>query len=205
MISEAVIVDTGCANLASVVAAMERQGVRARVTDEAARARAAPCVVLPGVGAFGGAMRLLRARALDDAIRERITFGRPLLAICLGMQLLFGASEESPGVSGIGAVDGSLGRYGPGTRTPQMGWNQISPTSGASLLRPEAMYFANSYRLTRLPGGWEGATSQHGGCFVSAIERGAILACQFHPELSGAAGRSLLARWLARAQECAPW
>jgi imidazole glycerol phosphate synthase glutamine amidotransferase subunit len=202
---EVAIVDTGCANLASVVAAMRRLGVEPSVTDEGARTRAARCVVLPGVGAFGAAMHRVRATALDAAVRERIRFGRPLLAICLGMQLVFEESEESPGIAGIGAVVGGVSRYGPGVRAPQMGWNQVSPTPRAALLQADAMYFANSYRVERMPDGWDGATSEHGGCFVSAIERGPILACQFHPELSGAAGSALLRRWLSRAEECAPW
>lgn len=202
---EVAIVDTGCANLASVVAALDRQGVRSRVTDERAIVRAARCVVVPGVGAFGPAMRRLRASALDEALCERIALARPVLAICLGMQLVFEASEESPGVAGLGAVAGCVSRYASGVRSPQMGWNRVVPTPGAELLKAEAMYFANSYRVEHIPAGWEGATSEHGGIFASAIERGPILACQFHPELSGQAGSALLTRWLARAEECAPW
>lgn len=194
-----IIVRTGTANLASVAAACERVGAEPVVTDDPQAVVEANAAILPGVGAFGAAMTQLRARGLDEAIRERCRVGRPLLAICLGMQLLCESSDESPGVAGLGVVQARVGRFGRGARVPQMGWNRVLPASGRGTLRPEWMYFANSYRIERAPAGWDVATTEHGGAFVSAMERGAVLACQFHPELSGRGGLALVERWLSMA------
>ena len=197
---DVLVVDTGCANLASVTAAFARLGARALITDSPADVAAAPIVVLPGVGAFGPAIARLRHTGLDRALTQRVTGGMPLLAVCLGMQLLCHASDESPGVQGLGVVPGVLRRFPAPARTPQIGWNTIAPTPDARLLRPAAVYFANSYRLDALPPGWQGALADHAGPFVAAIERGPVLACQFHPELSGAEGLALLRRWLDSAR-----
>jgi imidazole glycerol phosphate synthase glutamine amidotransferase subunit len=166
------------------------------VTTDPAQVRAAERVVLPGVGAFGAAMQALRDQQLVEPIVEHVRAGRPLLSICLGLQLLCEASDESPGVGGLELVPGRVSRFGAGVHVPQLGWNRVTPAPGARLLREGYAYFANSYRLERIPDGWSGATSEHGGTFVAAIERGEALACQFHPELSGLFGRELLARWL---------
>ncbi len=201
---EVVIIRTGSANLASVSAAIERLGARPRVTEDPSDVLTSPLVILPGVGAFGPAMTHLRERGLDRALRERVRRNQPLLAICLGMQLLCEASDESPGVEGLALLPGRVTRFAPTKRVPQMGWNRISPFPGGPFLRAEWMYFANSYRLGDMPAGWGGSTTDYGGSFVSAVERGTLLACQFHPELSGAAGLSLMGRWLAAAQESVP-
>ncbi len=193
------IVQTGCANLASVVAAFTRLGVRTRASADAGEIAGAAGVVLPGVGHFGPAMRSLRERDLDSAIVERITRGRSLLAICLGMQMLCEGSDESPGVAGMGVIPGRVGRFTGELRVPQMGWNRIVPSSPSLMLQPASVYFANSFRLGAIPNGWEGAASEYGGRFVAALERGPLLACQFHPELSGASGIRLLERWVATA------
>jgi imidazole glycerol phosphate synthase glutamine amidotransferase subunit len=198
------IIRTGAANLASVRAAFDRLSVESVITEDASTVAEAPLVVLPGVGAFGPAMATLRSRGVDAALKARIERGRPLLAICLGMQLLCEASEESPGVPGLGIVPGRVMRFPSDLRVPQMGWNTITPTSGATLLTPDWMYFANSYRLGVIPEGWSGATTNYGGPFVCAFERGPVLACQFHPELSGKAGLALIARWLALANTPEP-
>lgn len=190
------IVRTGVANLASVVAAFERLGVVPRLTDDPGDVRNARRVVLPGVGAFGAGMARLRELKLDSSLVERIRADRPLLAICLGMQLLCDASDESPGVEGLGIVPSRVRRFSGNVRIPQMGWNRIEPSSEAHFLKPAWMYFANSYRLDSIPAGWGGTMSNHGGMFTSAIERGSLLACQFHPELSGPDGLELLRRWL---------
>jgi imidazole glycerol phosphate synthase glutamine amidotransferase subunit len=149
-------------------------------------------------------MKRFRARGLDQAVLERARLGCPLLAICLGMQLLCDGSEESPDAAGLGVAPGRLRRFDALARVPQMGWNRVTPTAGAVMLRSAPMYFANSYRLDRIPDGWAGSTTDYGGIFASALERGPILACQFHPELSGPAGLELIGRWLARALEGHP-
>lgn len=196
--SEIVVVRTGSANLASVCAAIERIGLIPRISEDASVVASAGLVVLPGVGAFGKAMAHLRQRGLDSAIRSRVQTHRPLLAICLGMQLLCDSSEESPGACGLGIVPARVVKLPASVRVPQMGWNTIHPCGTASLLHESFMYFANSFALSRIPEGWDGATTTHGVALASALERGALLACQFHPELSGNAGRALLRRWVER-------
>ncbi len=200
------IIRTGSANLASVIAAARRLGLEPALIDDADRVERDPWVVLPGVGAFGAAMQTLRQHGIDDALRRRVQHERPLLAICLGLQLLATASEESPGVAGLGLIDAVAERFTSAPRVPHMGWNTIKPTRSARVLRAGCFYYANSYRLARIPADWEGALSTYGETFVAALERGPILACQFHPELSGEAGHQLLARWITArtAVECAP-
>lgn len=198
--STLVVVRTGMANLASVLAALRRLGAQPQVTTDPKVVRRADRVVLPGVGAFGAAMESMRASGLVEPIAEHVRAGRPLLAICLGLQVLCEVSEETPGIAGIGVIPGVVRRFGPGVHVPQLGWNKVTPTRGAKLLREGYAYYANSYRLQSLPPGWEGATTMHGDSFVAAAERGPILACQFHPELSSGWGTALLERWLARGE-----
>ena len=197
------IIRTGTANLASVVAAFERLGCDTRVTTDAALVASAPLVVLPGVGAFGAGAAALRVGGLDRAVIARVESGLPLLAVCLGLQLLCEESDESPGVPGLGIIRARVTRFAESrdTRVPQLGWNTVSPTPAARLLTPGTAYFANSFKLDTLPPGWQGGVSTHARPFVAAIERGGLLACQFHPELSGAWGAALLARWVTIAQE----
>ena len=141
-------------------------------------------------------MKQLQRNNLVEPIREHVMKGRPLLAVCLGLQLLCNTSEESPGVEGIGLVDAELSRFDGVRLVPQIGWNQVSPCEDSDLGRAGYAYFANSYRLTERPPGWGGAMSHYGRPFVAALLRENVLACQFHPELSGAWGQSLIARSL---------
>ena len=103
---------------------------------------------------------------------------------------------ESPGVGGLGCLDARVAHFPAGVRAPQFGWNAVVAGRDCALLRDGYAYFANSYRLPAAPAGWATATADHGGAFVAAMERGSVLACQFHPELSGSYGAQLLARWL---------
>lgn len=198
---EVAVIATGTANVASVLAAFTRLGARATTTTDPEVVANAPFVVLPGVGAFGAAMAALATHALVVPLRARIAADRPLLCVCLGQQLLATASAESPGVAGLGVIPASVARFASHLRVPQLGWNTIQvpkaePTAGPSMLRAESFYFANSYCLRAAPPGWRVATADYGGTFVAAMERGRTLACQFHPELSGAAGATLLRAWL---------
>jgi imidazole glycerol phosphate synthase glutamine amidotransferase subunit len=111
------------------------------------------------------------------------------------MQLLAESSEEASGVTGLGVIPGSAHRFPSDVIVPQMGWNDVEAPPGARFLESGCAYFANSYRLTEHPDGWRVATSNYAGPFIAAMERGATLACQFHPELSGQWGLRLLARW----------
>ncbi len=196
MTSSVTIIATGSANTASVIAAFDRLGVSTRTAKTPADVRNADRVVLPGVGAFGPAMRRIDEQGMRDALVERITDDRPTLAICLGLQLLADGSEESPGTAGLGVVDGTVTRLPEDLVVPHLGWNEVTPVSDDGLLAPGWAYFANSYRLPSIPEGWSGAWTDYGSGFVSALERGNVLACQFHPELSGEWGARLLARWL---------
>jgi imidazole glycerol phosphate synthase glutamine amidotransferase subunit len=202
---EVVVVDTKTANLASVLAGLRRAGAAARVSADAAEVGEAPLLVLPGVGAFAAGMERLVDLGLVDALAARVRAGRPLLAVCLGLQLLCAASDESPGLAGIGVIEAVVRRFprevdGARLLVPQLGWNRVLPEPGCRLLEPGYAYYANSYRLGEVPSGYFGAESDHGGPFVAALERDASLFCQFHPELSGAWGLGLLRRWLAAAE-----
>lgn len=194
------VVATGIANVASVEAALRRVGADVELTDDATRVRDTARVVLPGVGAFGAGMARLTERGLAEAIVERCAAQRPLLCVCLGLQLLCAASEESPGVAGLGVLDTVVRRFGEGVRAPQFGWNRVEAGAGCQLLQSGYAYYANSYRISEAPPGWSAARSVHGVSFIAALERGPVLACQFHPELSGVWGRALLERWLRSAE-----
>lgn len=197
-VPEVILVDTGVANIASLVAAFGRLGLKARLSLDDRRVREAEALVLPGVGAFAAGMARLREAGLVEALRARVVEDRPTLAVCLGLQLLCSFSEESPGVDGLDVVPARVTRFQDSCRVPQFGWNRVTPGEGARLVLPGFAYFANSYRVAEPPPGFGVSTSEHGGPFVAALERGALLACQFHPELSGAWGQDLLLRWLQR-------
>jgi len=192
------IIETGTANLASVANGLRRAGAVPRLACDADDVARADRVVLPGVGSFGAAMQRLHDDGMVETIRDRVCGGRPLLAVCVGMQVLAASSEEAPGCPGIGIIEGAVTRFAGAVRVPQIGWNRVR-ADGCALLADGHAYFANSYRLIEAPAGAAIATAEHGGRFIAAIEMagGALLACQFHPELSGAWGLALLRRWLS--------
>ncbi len=191
-----VVVPTGTANLASVRAAFARLGREVELSGEPGAIAAAEHVFLPGVGAFGAAMATLVASGADTALERRIAADAPTMAICVGHQLLFEASEESPGVRGLGVVPATVGRFPEGVRRPQFGWNEVTPQGEARFLRAGFAYFANGFRALAAPG-WTVAVAEHGEPFVAAMERGRVVGCQFHPELSGDYGKALLQAWLS--------
>jgi cyclase len=196
--SDVVIVDTGVANLASITSALTRLGATPAITRDPAAVRAADRLVLPGVGAFGTAAAALHATGVAAALRDAAADGTPLLAICLGLQLLSEASDEAPGIPGLGIVPGRCRRLPAGVRVPHLGWNRVTsnaPAQARFVATGEAA-FANSYALFDAPRGWTASWTEHGMPFVAALERGSTLACQFHPELSGEYGDAVLARWL---------
>ena len=191
---DVLVVRTGTANIASVVAGLTRAGASPRVTTDPGDVSSAARVVLPGVGAFGAAME--RLGPLGPVLVDRIRQGRATLAVCVGMQLLCEESEESPGVTGLGLIPARVERFPDSVHVPQLGWNRVVAGPECHLLETGYAYFANSYRIASPPAGWACATAAHGGPFVAAVERGPVLACQFHPELSGAWGLALLRRWV---------
>ncbi|HEX2525093.1 MAG TPA: imidazole glycerol phosphate synthase subunit HisH [Geminicoccus sp.] len=197
MTRQVVIVPTGVANIASVQAAWARIGAEPVVSDDPVRVRDAAYAMLPGVGAFGPAMAALQSKGLDEALRRRVEADRPTICICVGHQLLFESSEESPDVAGLCIVEAHIGRFSDEVRVPQFGWNHVEAQSGCTLLQDGYAYFANSYRALAAPG-CSVALADHDGLFVAGLEMGNLLACQFHPELSGAYGRALMTRFLER-------
>jgi imidazole glycerol phosphate synthase glutamine amidotransferase subunit len=199
------LVPTGTSNLASMLAALERAGGRPEMVQGAKQIEEAERLVVPGVGAFAAARANLEESGLWGPLRERIRAGKPTFVVCLGLQLLCESSEESLGVEGLGVVEGQVRRFPGGVRVPQLGWNLIEATPGCRWLESGHAYFANSYHLPGAPAGWQAAMATHGVPFVAAMERGAVLACQFHPELSGAWGLALIKRWLhQRARSTGP-
>lgn len=190
------VVTTGTANMASVLAGLRRAGANACVTADPGEVLRADRLVLPGVGSLGEAISQLSRDGLVEVLSARVREGRPTLAVCLGLQILCESSAESPGVNGLGVLNCRAEKFPGSVRVPQMGWNRVEAQNGCRLLSDGYAYFANSYRLQDPPTGWGAAFSDHGSRFVAALERGHVLACQFHPELSGQWGLALIRRWL---------
>ena len=190
------IIDSGVANLAAVESALVALGVAYTITGDPKVALEASHVVLPGVGRFSAGLETLRRDGLDAAVREVHERGTPLLAVCLGMQMLGEGSDESPDTPGLGIVSGRFQRLPDSVRVPHLGWNQVSAGQNSGLPSGTAA-FANSYYLPNPPSGWSASWTTHGATFVSMLARGRTLACQFHPELSGAFGMKLIRDWLS--------
>jgi len=198
------ILDYGSGNLRSVQKAFEAVDVVAEVGADPARARSADGLVLPGVGAFGHAMAELAGRGLVDLIEERIRAGVPFLGVCLGLQLLFEESEESPGVQGLGIVPGRVTRLPDRVKVPHMGWNQIEIMQDSPLLDgvPDhsAFYFVHGFvGVPTFPAYVLTTTDYDDLTFVSSIQRENVAAFQFHQEKSSELGLKLyrnFARWV---------
>ena len=188
------VLDYGIGNLRSAQKALERVGADARLTDDPDLIGRAAGVVLPGVGAFGRCMEALRASGLAKVAEEAVDADRPFLGICVGMQLLYEASEEDPGVDGLGILPGTVRRLPDGVKRPQMQWNTLQVRRPTPLLEglgdPAWVYFVHSYAPE--DGDDVVATCDYGGDVVAAVERGNVWATQFHPEKSGSTGLRLL-------------
>lgn len=195
------IIATGVANIASMKGAFHRLGCETVLTEDLEAVKNEKLVVLPGVGAFAAGIERLRALGLIEALQERCRSGRPLLAVCLGLQLLFSGSEESAGCEGLSVFEEVVSRFDTTLRVPQLGWNQVEAPSSANYLESGHFYFANSFCVRQVDGVSAVASSHYGQPFVAAFERAGLLACQFHPELSGVAGASLLGRWVNNAAQ----
>ena len=191
-----VIVDSGGANIASVRHAFGRLGVDSELSADPTRIRAASHVILPGVGAAGEGMRRLRERELVDCVRG---LTQPVLGICLGMQLLFEASEED-GVDCLGLLPGRVTRLEPkpGLRVPHMGWNTLDIRSDSPLLAgivaEDYFYFVHSFAAPVNAACV--ASCEHGRRFAACVQKDNVFGAQFHPERSGPAGARLLANFL---------
>jgi len=192
-----VLADYGAGNLRSVTSAFARAGADASITTDADAVREAPLAVIAGVGHVESAARGLAANGLDEAIRDRIVAGKPVLGICVGMQLLFGDSEE--GGVGLEVIAGPVRRVR-ARRVPHMGWNDLTVTQPSLLvegLAGQDVYFAHSFAVEPDDESVVVATADHDGCVVAAVEQGVVAGVQFHPERSAAAGARLLENALA--------
>ena len=192
-----VLADYGAGNLRSVTSAFERAGAEASITTDAAAVRQAPLAVIAGVGHVESAARGLAASGLDEAIRDRIAAGRPVLGICVGMQLLFGESEE--GGVGLELLEGPVSRVR-ARRVPHMGWNDLSVTRPSALvdgLDGQDVYFAHSFAVEPADEDVIVAVTDHDGPVVAAVAHGSVAGVQFHPERSALAGARLLENALA--------
>jgi imidazole glycerol-phosphate synthase subunit HisH len=190
------LVDYGVGNLHSAAKALDRAGADVRVVTTVADAGlGAAGLVVPGVGAYGACLQGLGTAGGPAAVADWLAGGRPLLGICVGMQLLFQASEEGPVADGVGALHGKIRRLGGGVKIPHIGWNQVTVRPGSRLFAglPDGtrFYFVHSY-APEADGEAVAAVCDHGGRFAAAVESGNLFGTQFHPEKSGHAGLALL-------------
>jgi imidazole glycerol-phosphate synthase subunit HisH len=195
------IVDYDAGNTLSVMRALEKVGAGVELTQDPERIAFADAVVLPGVGAFGDCMRKLRERGIDEACGEAFRSGKPFLGVCVALQVIFESSEESPGVEGLGILEGEVVRFGGhGLKVPHIGWNEISLVRDHPVLDGldgEAFYFVHSYYP--MPEDTDDLIGEtdYGTRFCSAAGRENLLAVQFHPEKSSRAGLKLYENFLA--------
>jgi glutamine amidotransferase len=193
------VLDYGIGNLRSAEKALQRLGADARLVSDPDLAAQADGVVLPGVGAFGRCMEELHRSGLDQVALDAVSGAKPFLGICVGMQMLYEASDEAPGVAGLGILPGTVRVLAEDVKRPQMQWNLLQlvrPSPILAGLGPEPWcYFVHSYA----PEASDDviATCDYGGSVVAAVERGRVWATQFHPEKSGAVGLRLLANFVA--------
>ena len=196
------IIDYDAGNIKSVEKALEYLGQETVVTNDSKLIKSADKVVLPGVGSFGDAMERLNKYGLTDTIREVADMGKPFLGICLGLQLLFDSSEESPGVEGLGILPGKIIRFpeDKGFKIPQIGWNNLEINPKARLFKglPENpyVYFVHSYYLKAKNPDDVAASTFYSTQIHASVERGNVFACQFHPEKSSEVGLKILKNFI---------
>lgn len=192
------IIDYGMGNLRSVQKAFEFLGFEAQITDDPAAIAAADHVVLPGVGAFCDAMAKLRETGLDRAVIDTAKSGKPLLGICLGMQMLFEHSQENGFYDGLGLLSGTITKFEDrGLKIPHMGWNTLTTRDCPLFDKGDdpCVYFVHSYCAAEVSDDFTAATCDYGQTFTAAVCRGNVMATQFHPEKSGEAGLNMLRRF----------
>ncbi|MBM6684932.1 imidazole glycerol phosphate synthase subunit HisH [Faecalicatena contorta] len=192
------IIDYDAGNIKSVEKAMRYLGQDVEITRDRERILAADKVILPGVGAFGDAMEKIRQYGLEEVIRQVVDRGTPFLGVCLGLQLLFEESEESPGAKGLGILKGKIRRIpgGEGLKIPHMGWNTLELSGDGRLFRgvPEEpfVYFVHSYYLEAQEEEIVKAVTWYGAKIHASVEKENVFACQFHPEKSSSTGLLML-------------
>lgn len=196
----AAVLDYDAGNVRSARRGLESAGADAIVTADPRQAADADALVIPGVGHFGTCSRRLRERGLEDVVRDFVARARPVLGICVGMQLLYSGSEES-GEPGLGLLPGRVVRFSERAVVPHMGWDLVEVTSGDAMLSSidgRRLYFAHSYFAVPEDESHVLARCTYGGeRFPCVVREGSVLGTQFHPEKSGAVGARLLAAWVA--------
>ena len=195
-----VVLDYGFGNIRSAQRAFERAGATVEITSDLQRAAESDGLVVPGVGAYQACMRGLNEIEAPATIRKRIAADRPVLGICVGMQVMFdGGTEHGVPSTGVGAVGGQVERIAAGV-LPHMGWNTVNAPTGSRLLAgldaDTRFYFVHSYAAKRTDDDVHVSLCEYGEPFIASIERGALSATQFHPEKSGDAGAHLIANWM---------
>ncbi|MBR0145142.1 MAG: imidazole glycerol phosphate synthase subunit HisH [Eubacterium sp.] len=196
------MIDYDAGNIKSVEKALQFLKQDVILTRDREEILAADRVILPGVGCFGDAMEKLRGYGLEPVIHEYVESGRPFLGICLGLQLLFEESEESPGVRGLGLLEGKIRKIpeGEGRKVPQIGWNDISLNPASRLFAgvPDHsyVYFVHSFYLDAKNREEVAATTEYGVRIDAAVEAGNVYACQFHPEKSSDVGLKILTNFV---------
>ena len=201
------VVDYGVNNLKSVVRALEAGGHEATLTADPDGVRAADHVLVPGVGNFGQGSRNLAGSGLGEAVREAAAAGRPVMGICLGLQLMFETSEEAAEARGLGLLPGRVQRFVTTLHVPHVGWARVDLTEAGrhhAMLgplfgsEPRFFYHVHSYHPSELPAGAILGTGEYGNVFPTIVGQGTVVGAQFHPEKSQRAGIELLdafARW----------
>lgn len=201
--STVAIIDYDAGNIKSVEKALQHLGVNAVLTRERDVILNADKVILPGVGAFGDAMERLRGYDLETVINEVVDKGTPFLGICLGLQLLYESSEESPGVKGLSLLKGDIVKIPQGeyVKIPHMGWNSLKLTNDGRLFRGiddgAYVYFVHSYYLRAADEESVKASAEYNVCIHASVEKDNVFACQFHPEKSSAVGLKILENFVA--------
>ena len=201
-----VVLDYGSGNVHSALKALAATGADVELTSDRSKVEAADGLVVPGVGAFAAVMEQLTAIGGDRLIDQRLAAGRPVLGICVGMQVMFELGvEHGLETAGLGQMPGTVEKLS-SPRLPHIGWNQVEPAAGSTLFKGienERFYFVHSYAATDwqiVPGPLAAPKvtwAEYGERFVAAVENGPLCATQFHPEKSGQAGIRLLQNWLA--------
>lgn len=192
------VLDYGIGNLASAQKALIAAGADAVLVKTADEARDADAVVLPGVGSFGACMTALKASRLDAVVHEAVAQGKPFLGVCVGLQMLYEGSDESPGVAGLGVLPGRVRRMKGDVKLPQMQWNKLEVLSDCYLLdgfdADTWFYFVHSYAAE--PTSDVVATCEYGSAVTAVVQRDNVVATQFHPEKSSRAGLQLLSNFV---------